>query len=86
VSQLLPVGYRLDDAPYEWFAAVRFALMVLSFDELPTEDRPPRRLWTDAAAMEKWWAAVKERRAAEARGESKHIEDPIDNGYRLVTE
>lgn len=58
--------------------------MVLSFDELPSEERPPKRIWTDADRLKAWWAEVKKRREAEARGESSHIEDPKDNGFQLV--
>lgn len=86
VSQLLPDGHRLDDAPYVWFDGVRWALMVLSFDELPSEDRPPRRIWNDGEKLEAWWADVKRRREAEARGESRHIDDPKDNGFSLIVE
>lgn len=86
MSQLLPEGYRLDDAPWLWFDSVRFALMVLGFDELPSEERPPRRIWQDGKKLDAWWAEVKKRRDAQMRGEDKSIEDPVDNAYSLIVE
>lgn len=77
VSGLLPEGCRLDDVPYLWFDAVRFGLMVLSFDELATDERPPKRIWRDGDALHEWFEMVKERRTAQTSG--KHIEDPVDN-------
>lgn len=81
MSALLPEGASLNNVPYLWFDAVRFALMVVGFDELPSEDRPPKRIWRDGDRLEEWFKAVKRRHEAEARGESKHIEDPVDNAF-----
>jgi hypothetical protein len=86
VSQLLPEGARLDDAPFVWFEAVRFALMVLSFDELPSEERPPRRIWLDGPKLDRWWVEVRKNRDAMMRGEDRHIEDPKSNSFTLVVE
>jgi hypothetical protein len=86
VSQLLPEGWSLADAPYVWFESVRFALMALGFEELPSDERPPRRIWLDGKRLDDWWSEVKKNREAQTRGEDRHIEDPVDNTYRLVVE
>lgn len=44
----------------------------LSFDELPEEDRPPRRIWLEPDLMKAHWAEVK--RAHKAKYGSKDDE------------
>jgi hypothetical protein len=81
VSVLLPEGVDdLKDAPHHLFDAVRFALVVLSFDELPSDERPPRRIWRDPDALEQHFAKVKKMREAKWGGDGKEpIEDPVEN-------
>lgn len=64
--------------PHLWFDAVRFALMVLSFYELPSDERPPRRIWRDGEALDEWFEMVKEKRDAQM-DPNKRIDDPVDN-------
>jgi hypothetical protein len=60
--------------------------MVLSFYELPSEDRPPKRIWNDGERLDWWWAEVKKRHDARMRGEEREIEDPVDNAFKLVVD
>jgi hypothetical protein len=78
VSALLPDGVEdVKDVPHLFFDAVRSALVFLSFDELPSEERPPRRIWRDGQKLKEWFDAVAARREREHSAEP--IEDPIDN-------
>jgi hypothetical protein len=81
VSALLPEGYSdLKDVPHVFFEAVRFALVVISFDELSTEERPPKRIWRDNEALSEWFDAVKRRRDEQSGVDGrKPIEDPVQN-------
>jgi hypothetical protein len=81
VSQLLPAGVEhVRDLPHTLFEAYRVALMFLSFDELPEDERPPRRIWHDGEALREHFEAVKRSRRREAEGHgSTRIEDPVDN-------
>jgi hypothetical protein len=61
---MLPEGIdRLDDCPYPFFNAVRMALGFLSFDELPKDERPARKIWLNSDEMRKHWTAVERLRA-----------------------
>lgn len=53
--------------------------MFLSFDELPEDERPPRRIWLDGDAMKNWMDEVKRKREAKAKGKDREIEDPVQN-------
>lgn len=92
MSTLLPEGSTsLRDVPYLWLDAVRFALVVLSFDELPSDERPPRRIWRDGERLKEWFDAVNKRREEKYGGDgggSREIEDPVDNhaAHSLVVE
>lgn len=44
------------------FNAIRQALAWLTFDELPDDERPPRKIWLNGDKMTEWFAAVKRRR------------------------
>lgn len=56
---------------------MRQALVYLSFDELPKDERPPKRIWTDGEALKAWFDRVEQDRERKAQG--KEIEDPVDN-------
>lgn len=63
MSALLPEGIdKLHDIPVGMFDAIRMALGFLGFDELPKDERPPRRIWLDNDAMRSHWAYVEQRR------------------------
>lgn len=80
VSSLLPEGVSdMKDAPFTWFDAVKIALTILSFDELASDERPPRRMWLNGDQLKEWFDGVKRRREAKYGSASKPIEDPVDN-------
>lgn len=69
VSQLLPDWVSdVMDAPWVLFDAIRHALIFLSFEELPQEDQPPRRIWLDGERLRSWFQQVKRRRDERMRG------------------
>jgi hypothetical protein len=72
VSAVLPEGIdRLQDIPHVLFDAIRLALSFLKFDELPKDERPPRRIWLDHDAMSSWWAHVERLREEKYGGDGK---------------
>ena len=82
VAELVPDGFRdLRDMPHVFFEGLRSALVVLSFDELPSDERPPRRMWNDGEALSKWFDEVRKRRDEKygGKGSQGPIEDPVDN-------
>lgn len=71
VSQLLPDWVSdVMDAPYVLFDAIRTALIFLSFEELPQEEQPPRRIWLDGERLRDWFRQVKRKREDRMRSES----------------
>lgn len=52
--------------------------MFLSWDELPREERPPRRIWRDGAKLKEWFDDVSEKRKRDM-DPKRQIEDPVDN-------
>jgi len=82
VSELFPAGITaLTDLPYTLHEAIVRALLYLSWEELPKEERPPRSIWLDAKELGTWFKAV-ERRREEQYGNSNsssEIDDPVDN-------
>lgn len=80
VSDVLPEGQALGDCPYRTFDALLHGLAFLSFEELPKEDRPPKRLWLDGEKLDEWFQDVRarQRRDAEAQARGQDIEDPVD--------
>lgn len=77
VAELLPDGVQdMRDCPHVLFSAVRNALVVLSFDELPADERPPRRIWNDGEQLKEWFDEINRRREEKPGAE---IEDPVDN-------
>lgn len=69
ISSLFPPGItRLTDLPFTISNAILGALGFLSFDELPEEEKPPKRIWLDAKKMKAWWAEVKRVRKAREDG------------------
>jgi hypothetical protein len=78
VSELLPAGIDdLRDCPYPLFEAIRHALVVLSWDQLPKKERPPRSMWDDGEALQGWFARIERERERDMR--SGEIEDPVTN-------
>lgn len=81
VSELYPEGItELADMPHTLFTAIRMGLNFLSFEELPSEEQPPKKIWLDGEKLEEWFAAVKKNREDMYSGKGdKQIEDPVDN-------
>lgn len=68
MTALLPEGItHMADMPHTIHDAISAGLQFVSFDELPKEDQPPRKIWWDPDQMRSWWATV-ERRHEEKYG------------------
>jgi hypothetical protein len=85
VHELLPEGIRdLRDCPHTVLEAIRIALMVIGFDELDEDERPPKRIWLDATRMEAWFKEIRRRRKEKYSGKgSGEIDDPVQNRAAL---
>lgn len=69
ISSLLPPGItRLTECPYTISNSILAALGFLSFDELPEDERPPKRIWLDSKAMKAHWGEIKRLRKAKLDG------------------
>lgn len=85
VSSLLPPGVRsLYDAPHQFVEAVRLALWFLSFEELPGEEQPPKRIWLNAEKMQAWWAEVRRNRERKMKGEGDYQSMPENQALRDI--
>jgi hypothetical protein len=81
VAELLPDGIDdLRDCPHTLFNAIRVALMIIGFDELEEDERPPRRIWLDNDRLGAWFKEVRRKRKERYSGKGPGpIEDPVDN-------
>lgn len=85
LDAVLPPGITsLRDCPYTVFEAVRIGMFFLDFDELPSDERPPKRIWLDSKKLEEWFDVVKRRREEKYGsggddGWDKTIDDPVEN-------
>lgn len=78
MSDLLPEGVDdLLDLPFTLAGAIRSALLFLSFDELPREERPPKSIWLDGRRLQEWFDEVRRDRNRELDG--KPVDDPVEN-------
>jgi hypothetical protein len=73
----------LDDVPHHIFAAIKNGLVYLSFEELPDEEKPPKRIWTDPQKLNEFFKKVDENRKAQYGGGGRSdlgpIENPVEN-------
>lgn len=77
MSQLFPPGiHELADLPHHIFDAIRSAHIYLSFDELPEDERPPKRIWRDGDKMAEFFDGVRRKRD---QGSDNAIDDPVQN-------
>lgn len=77
ISSIFPPGIsRLYDLPFTIFNAIRLALHFISFEELPREERPPKKIWLDGDRMTEWWREVEENRKRKLRGEGDTMNMP----------
>lgn len=51
--------------------------MVVGWDELTDEERPPKHIWTDGSKLRAWFDDIKDKRRRDDR--SAEIEDPVQN-------
>lgn len=73
ISSLFPKGItRIVDLPHTIHTAIRMALFFLSFENMPTDERPPRHIWLHSERMEEWFRMVKQNR--ENRTNPNHID------------
>lgn len=81
ISSLLPAGVdSLDDCPFPLFDAIQRGLVILSWDELPRDERPPRRIWdNDPALIEHFERVDRERERKFSVAGAGSIDDPVSN-------
>lgn len=69
ISSLFPPGITgVVDLPYTLHEAIRMALTFLSFEQLPSDEQPPKKIWLDGDRMEAHWSAVTQAREDKAKG------------------
>jgi hypothetical protein len=78
---LFPPGItHLADLPATLHDAISKGLAFVSFDELPSEERPPRKIWLDSERLDEWFTEVEKRRKEKYGVDgNKDIEDPVGN-------
>lgn len=85
VRELFPRWFTdLRDLPHTLFEAIRLAYTFISFEELPEDEQPPKRIWLRPKELKEHFAWVKRKREAEMKGGGSKgwdvsIEDPVDN-------
>ena len=84
MAALFPPGITsLTELPHTLHDAIVTALQFLAFEELPTEEQPPRAIWLDGKKLKAHFDAVEKRRKEkydlDGEGKSKEIEDPVQN-------
>lgn len=70
------------DLPYTVHDAISKGIMFTGFDELPSEEQPPKSIWLDQDRLQEWFDAVRKRRDEKYgtdSAEKGQIEDPVDN-------
>lgn len=84
MSILFPPGVKsLLDLPHTLHDAILKAFHFLAFEELPSEESPPRAIWLDDKKLKEHFDAVEKRRKekyeTDKDGNSKEIENPVQN-------
>jgi hypothetical protein len=75
VSQVLPPGLSLYDAPHTFVEAIRSTIVFLGWqDSLEFKEIPPKRVWLDAKKLDAWFKDVKAKREDEMKGRSNTAE------------
>jgi hypothetical protein len=87
VSRLLPEGVsHLGDCPFTLHRAITDALRVLSYEEFPVAERPPRRIWEDAERLNEWWSKIDSERKAKFGLDDTTEEGPYEeNALELIS-
>lgn len=79
MAELVPPGYDgLRDCPYPLFERIRMALVFLSWEELPREEQPPRRIWLDGPALTSHFKRVERDRERKLRGDGGQPESEME--------
>lgn len=55
----------------------------LSFDELPKDETPPRRIWLEGDLMKAHWAEVERARKAKYGGKDEAIDGPSERNAAM---
>lgn len=78
---LFPEGVTdISELAYPLFLAIRRALIFLSFEEMPKEDQPPKRIWLDNDALSEHFARLeRDRKEGSKPGIEGPIEEPVQN-------
>lgn len=86
VSSLFPPGItQLADLPHHLGDAISKGLAFISFDELPSDEKPPRKIWLDEEQLSEWFDQVAKRRDEKyGTDSSKEIDDPVQNQMQLI--
>lgn len=84
VSALLPPEFAdIRDCPHTLFESISLALRFLAFDELPEDERPPKRIWLNPKRLKAHFDEVTRKRNREietgSKGSNRQIEDPREN-------
>lgn len=82
MSVLFPDGIsNIVDLPFHIHDAISQGMSYVSFDELESEERPPKSIWLDQDKLGHWFDAVSKRRKEKYGGgkDDKTIEDPVQN-------
>lgn len=75
MSQVLPQGLSLYDAPHTFVEAIRSTMVFLAWqDNLESKEIPPKRIWLDAKKLDDWFKSVKRMREDEMKGHSNTAE------------
>jgi hypothetical protein len=69
ISSLFPEGVtRLIDLPFTIFNLISNALVFISYEELPKEERPRKAIWFDKDRMDEHWRMVEAMREEKMKG------------------
>ena len=66
VESLFPDGVRdIRELPAPHFDTIHMTLIFLDFEELPVDERPPKKIWLDDDALRQHFDWIKRKRKAE---------------------
>lgn len=79
LSLLLPDDITtIHELPYNIFDAIKLALVWLSYEELESQDRPPKSIWLDGKQLAKHFKAVRRRQKQRWGIKDDDIDTEID--------
>jgi hypothetical protein len=85
VSILLPDGIEhFGDCPFNLHRAITDSLRILSYEEFPTDERPPRAIWHRGEKLDEWWRGVEAARADKYGTTAPDEGDYEENGVELI--